>query len=89
MASIPNRLLNSGQAEAIYGAMCALNNVAMSDSPMTIEFHDVVSGEPCRVQVSNTAAGLLRVSIGGGLLAREREEYESQAAFATAYALDR
>lgn len=66
-----------------------LNNVAMSDSPLSVEFHDVVSGDPCRIQVSNTKAGLVRLSIGGGLLDSEREEFESQAAFASAYGLDR
>lgn len=86
--SIPSaRLLNKSQAKAICDALSALNNVA-TQGPMELEFHDFIDREPRRIQVSQGMTGLMRVSIGGGLLEREREEFETQAAFATAYGMD-
>lgn len=66
-------ILNQAQAEAVYSAMCALNNVGVICGDLTL-------AEGLRVQ------WLDRVTIRDGL-SGPREEYPSQSAFATAYGL--
>lgn len=81
-------ILTTAQAQAVYIAMSTLNNVAINDGSMSLEFHGTVDAQPARIQVTHTLTNKIRVSIGGGLLDREREEYGSQHAFAAAYGLD-
>ena len=68
-----SKILNQAQAEAVYSAMCALNNVGAICGDLTL-------GEGLRVQ------WLSRVDVRDGL-SGPREEYPNQAAFATAYGL--
>lgn len=67
-------ILNKSQAEAVYSAMCALNNVGGFCGDLTL------SGG-LRVQ------WLQSVTVRDGL-SGPREEYPSQSAFATAYGLN-
>lgn len=66
-------ILNQAQAEAVYSAMCALNNVGGICGDLTLS-------EGLRVQ------WLDRVTVRDGL-SGPREEYANQAEFATAYSL--
>lgn len=66
-------ILNKSQAEAVYGAMVALNNVGNICGDLTLT-------EGVRVQ------WLERVSVRDGL-SGPREDYPNQAAFATVYGL--
>lgn len=66
-------ILNKSQAEAVYGAMCALNNVGGICGDLTLS-------EGLRVQ------WLQCVVVRDGL-SGPREEYPNQAAFAAAYGL--
>lgn len=68
------RVLNQSQAEAVYSAMCALNNVGTICGDLTLN-------EGLRVQ------WLERVTVRDGL-SGPREEYPNQAAFAAAYGLN-
>lgn len=72
------RILNQAQAEAIYSAMCALNNVGGHLACELIDGTVVIEKSPLNPQV-------IQVSSNG----RGDEFYESQAAFATAYGLER
>ncbi len=67
-----SKILNKSQAEAVYSAMCALNNVSgRVDAQMP-------SG-----RVVEGANGVILVTAYG----RPSEDYGNQAAFATAYGL--
>ena len=66
-------ILTNAQAEAVCGAMCALNNVGGICG-------DLILSEGLRVQ------WLSSVTVMAGL-SGPREEYPSQAAFAAAYGL--
>lgn len=66
-------ILNQAQAEAVYSAMCALNNVGGICGDLTLS-------EGLRVQ------WLQSVTVRDGL-SGPREEYANQTAFATAYSL--
>lgn len=66
-------ILTQAQAEAAYGAMCAMNNVGGICGDLTL-------AEGLRVQ------WLDRVTVRDGL-SGPREEYANQAEFATAYDL--
>ena len=66
-------ILNKEQAEAVYSAMCALNNVGAVCGDLTL-------GEGLRVQ------WLVSVTVRDGL-SGPREEYLGQSAFAAAYGL--
>lgn len=66
-------ILNQAQAEAVYSAMVALNNVGNIAGDLTLD-------EGLRVQ------WLKSVDVRDGL-SGPREEYPNQAAFATAYGL--
>lgn len=67
-----DKILNQAQADALYNAMCHLNNVCGR-----IE----VSLRNCRVQ--EYANGSIRISTSRGRV----EMYDNQSAFATAYGL--
>ena len=69
-------ILNKAQAEAVYRAMCELNNVGGRISG-TIVFPDDMA-------VSSWSEGEFTVSAGNGA----GEFYADQAAFAAAYALE-
>ena len=74
------RILTQAQAEAVYSAMCALNNVGAIAK-------DIRGIGSCRTLVlSEEWTGLVEIRRGsrGPLL----ETYENQAAFATAYGLN-
>jgi len=74
--------LNQSQAEAVYGAMCALNNVggriaatvAIVDAGTHVNVYETSLGVVCLVKVCDFDLV-------------DSEGYESQAAFATAYGL--
>lgn len=68
-------ILNQAQAEAVYSAMCALNNVGGIEGDLTLN-------EGLRVQ------WLECVTVRDGLFG-PREEYADQSDFATAYGLNR
>lgn len=77
-----DKILNQSQAEAVYSAMCHLNNVgARLDAFVEKVFHarEMADG---RVVVSSAP----NVTFPGSHDA-EREVYENQSAFATAYGL--
>lgn len=82
----PTKILNKTQAEAVYSAMCALNNVSHTylrtnfDAPHgnRISVHETGEGVAVRL---HTFQGNPVEQIEGS------EEYASQAAFATAYGL--
>lgn len=66
-------ILNQAQAEAVYSAMCALNNVGGICGDLTFS-------EGLRVQWLQCV--IVRDGLSG-----PREEYRNQAAFAAAYGL--
>lgn len=67
-----NKILNQSQAEAVYSAMCALNNVGMRIDA-NIRATRVVEGPGGGVVVFGYA--------------QPTEQYANQSAFATAYGL--
>jgi hypothetical protein len=72
-------ILNQSQAEAVYSAMCALNNVG---AEMLVQF----TGYP-RAQDHigiDASDGSVRIRVG---MCGDFEGYQNQAAFATAYGL--
>jgi hypothetical protein len=79
-------ILNSAQAEAVYSAMCALNNVALCEG-LSISFIGTINGNAERIKVEETDKDVIRVSYRLGR-EDEREHHEGQAAFATAYGLN-
>lgn len=70
------KILNQAQAEAVYSAMCALNNIGGQLSQVRAGF----------VRVVEHGAGHFVVSDERGRL--ESEVYDNQSAFATAYGLN-
>lgn len=76
-------ILTQSQAEAVYNAMCALNNVAMCDG-ISLRFPAVVNGENEFVKVEETDKDMIRVSIAHSSV---EEHHAGQSAFATAYGL--
>lgn len=79
------KILTKAQAEAVYSAMCALNNVGaladtrVPDNGRTIHITERVMGDGHLIQVyRGDAVG----NPTGGF-----EQYDSQSAFATAYGL--
>lgn len=85
------RILNQSQAVAVCNAMSHINNVAIAyreGSGLSISFFGNVQAagnEPKKIEVVEVDG---RLTISFGLLERERETFDSQAAFATAYGLD-
>jgi len=69
-------ILNQAQAEAVYSAMCALNNVS-----------GVIKCRIDAIEVVEHANRLVVVNSGCGA-GYQSERYEDQAAFATAYGLN-
>lgn len=65
------KILNKSQAEAVYSAMCELNNVSGY-------IDAVLQG----VRVKEHANGVVQITKKG-----ESEDYSNQSAFATAYGL--
>lgn len=68
-------ILNQSQAEAIYSAMCDLNNVGA-------KMHASLYERAQRIDVRE-AGGFICVEVDG----HKREVFESQAVFATTYGL--
>lgn len=73
-------ILNKSQAEAVYSAMCALNNVGNTSGDVRI-LMDRAQND-IRVQWQDD------VVVRRGSLTGPREAYDDQSAFATAYGLD-
>lgn len=71
-------ILTKAQAEAVYSAMCALNNIGARLTALTID-------EEFRVAERVTGRIALYVSTGADW--EPAEAYDSQSAFATAYGL--
>lgn len=81
-------ILNQAQAEAVYSAMAALNNVA-SNGGIRISFNGTVNREIQRITVEETDADLYRVSYVDCYTDQRHEEHHAgQAAFAAAYGLN-
>lgn len=76
------KILNQAQAEAVYSAMCALNNVG---GKLKAVFGDA-SGKQ-GVTVFENALGIVRVIEIDHYKIRRDEDYAAQAAFAAAYNL--
>jgi hypothetical protein len=75
-------ILNQAQAEAVYSAMCALNNVGAMLRVETFNAHRHA------VTVIEDHAGVnVTMNIGGIVRELDRERYANQAAFAAAYGL--
>jgi hypothetical protein len=72
-------ILNQAQAEAVYSAMCALNNVGATASSIDAENFDVT--------VRNGVISI-RSSSDDFKIPVMREAFTSQAAFAAAYGLN-
>lgn len=84
-------ILSQAQAEAVYSAMAALNNVSLGNGLRVsfigeIDNADFKGGET-RFTVEEVDDALIRVTCAGGFLDKEREYYDNQAAFAAAYNL--
>lgn len=71
-------VLNQAQAEAVYGAMVALNNVG---GLIDVRIYDVRNGQ--LIDVREAASGNVKVICLNG-----REDYENQNAFAAAYGMN-
>lgn len=72
------KILNQSQAEAVYSAMCALNNVAADKGAASFE-----SGRMNGIYV-NWQTHVVAIQVG---VVGPSEYYADQAAFATAYGL--
>lgn len=72
-------ILNQAQAETVYGAMCAMNNVGATNGHMSIAGPS--AQEDVRVNWDDSVVVYLGAMLG------KRENYETQAAFASAYGL--
>ena len=74
-------ILNKAQVEAVYSAMCALNNM---DGLIKVDF-----GTPHRdgIRVYQTDTGYVKVVRSLNFEVTKNEAYDSQAAFAAAYSL--
>lgn len=73
-----NLILTQAQAEAVYSAMCTLNNVSMRLDGC------VADGIRCR---EDEGGEMFVFDMCAGHTGGAREEYENQSAFATAYGL--
>ena len=77
-----SKILTPAQSEAVYSAMCALNNVG---GRITAQVAIVDAGT--YVNVYETSLGIVFVTKVCDFDRVDHEEYESQSAFATAYDL--
>lgn len=80
-----DKILNQSQAEAVYSAMCHLNNVSCA------RFQSVFLGKcpmnrSTRTEVELLLTGDVVIEMAGLNIAH-REHYADQSAFATAYGL--
>lgn len=75
-----NLILNPTQAEAVYSAMCELNNVS---GLIRAEFE----GGDITVQEHHTSGKVTVVRLAGSPARQEFESYANQSAFAAAYSL--
>ena len=76
-------ILNQSQAEAVYNAMCALNNVGAALECLL----PLGGGKAVRVYEALNASVHVATEAGGRAW-QSVERHESQSAFATAYGLD-
>lgn len=77
-------LLNKAQAEAVYSAMCALNNVCASAH---IDMRDGLNRNLKIREDSRDGVVTISLNVGGIVRERDVERYGSQRAFAAAYGL--
>lgn len=73
-------ILNKAQAQAVYNAMCSLNNLGSAIGFVRIP--GARAQEDLQVRWDNG------VDVQRGVIGGRREEFDSQAAFAGAYGLD-
>lgn len=76
-------ILNQAQAEAVYSAMCALNNVS-ANKGIEVSFAGTFCGDYSRLSVIESAGGDVTVTSTSRRLV---EHHKNQAAFATTYGL--
>ena len=81
------KILNRSQAEAVYNAMCALNNVSANQG-IQLSFVGDWEGDMYRFSVQEDANGRVVVSQGPIPKPQKIEQYPDQADFAAAYGLD-
>lgn len=79
-------ILNKSQAEAVYSAMCALNNVSLNNG-ISVSFVGASCDSMVRYTVTENAAGEVEITEGPMPLCRTVEQYSDQNAFAAAYGL--
>lgn len=79
-------ILTQAQAEAVYSAMCALNNVT-SNSGTEISFVSTTERGMARFTVTESAGGEINVTLGPVAKPQAVECFDHQAAFAAAYGL--
>ena len=72
-------ILNKAQAEAVYSAMCALNNVNARLHARDVGYTD----EGFAIQIHETETGMIVISTGTKVL----ERYGTQGRFAAAHGL--
>lgn len=75
-------ILNESQAEAVYSAMCALNNVG---GTLRTFFGSYDNGQQVEESIHRT--GIIQVFEMGHGVAIRQEKYSSQSAFGIAYGL--
>jgi hypothetical protein len=83
---MPTKLLTPAQAEAVYSAMCALNNVG---AKLKAAFGSWPPLGKDGTNVFENESGVVRVVRCVGYELAEDEEYADQATFAAAYGLDK
>lgn len=78
-------ILNQSQAEAVYAAMCALNNVGARLSAHGLGY----DADGFAISAEQSETGLVSIGTGFAPNAERKvlERYASQSAFATAYGL--
>ena len=82
---MPSKILNQAQAEAIYSAMCALNNVGGHlDAYVPNLSNPAKKGHLVVVREMGAATIEVRAGFAEGA---EREDYRNRSAFAAAYGL--
>ena len=77
----PTKILNKTQAEAVYSAMCALNNVGARVKATIGDLS--IEG----VNVFEMMSGEVNIAMVGDYDVLDSETYADQSAFATAYGL--
>lgn len=84
-------ILSQAQAQAVYAAMCALNNISANPG-IEISFVGLTPDDEdspmARFDVMELASGQIYICTGPSFQLERKEFHESQAAFAEAYGLN-